>query len=117
MVSSAIFSSMSATTLSDDVYAPVAMSSARSATSLRTSFSSDRFSARLAAVTGCLGRSGEGSGEGSTGSTGADLSSSSAAAAADRLSRDASCAARAASRDASSASASAKRAFKPDSLP
>ena len=45
LVSSAIFSSIIATTLSEDVYAPVAMSSVRSATSRRTSFSSDLFSA------------------------------------------------------------------------
>ena len=57
LVSSAIFSSIIATTLSEDVYAPVAMSSVRSATSRRTSFSSDLFS-EAAAVTGCLGRSG-----------------------------------------------------------
>ena len=88
-MSSAIFSSIIATTLSEDVYAPVAMSSVRSATSRRTSFSSDLFSARLAAVTGCLGRSGDGSGSGST-ATGASFSRSAAAAAAVRLSLDAS---------------------------
>ena len=52
---SVIFSSMSAMTRSLDEYAPVPINSALSATSLRTSFSSARFSASVAAVTGPRG--------------------------------------------------------------
>jgi len=66
VVSSAIFSSMSTMTRSELPYAPVPISSARSATSRRTSFSSARFSARMAAVTGAGGGRGAGENEAAT---------------------------------------------------